>query len=172
MSGLRKIVTAVRNGAERSFGVVTNGSDGMNGWTPILAPEQDGTRTLLKVMEWMGGSGAKPMSGMYLATSGYVTAKADAFNFNASKRVRFYQAVTGTAGVATLNFAAEKFAVAPLVIPIQATTAGINGTSRSTLVAGSLSVTQAQVKVEVQALITGALTALIGATVNALVIEQ
>jgi hypothetical protein len=181
MSGLRKIVTAWRNGGVRSFGVVTDGrdgsngtdgTDGLNGWTPILAPEQDGVRTLLKVMDWVGGSGKKPEAGMYLATTGYVLTKASAFNFNAAKRVRFSQAVTVTGGVATLNYTAEAFDNPPVIVPLQATTLGINGTSKSTVVAGSVTKTQAQVKVEVQALITGLLTALVGATVNALVIEQ
>lgn len=79
--------------------------DGTNGWSPVLLPETDGTRTLLKVTNWMNGSGTKPAVGMYLSETGYTLVKADAFNFNRSKRLDTYAAVSAADGTVTVVFA-------------------------------------------------------------------
>lgn len=176
MSGLRKVVTAWRHGQARTFGEVKDGkngapgSDGTNGWTPVLLPEQDGTRTLLKVADWVNGSGAKPSAGMYLAAGAYVTDKAAAFNFNSSKRVIPMSAQTNASGLATINYAAMNFSVAPVVIALPATTAVLSGATRSTV--GSITKTTATVTVQQQAVLTGIVSLLTGATANVLVIEQ
>lgn len=174
MSGLRKIVTAWRSAAGvRSFGVVSdgiNGANGVNGWTPVLAPEQDGTRTLLKVMDWAGGSGTKPQAGMYLATTGYVAAKADAFNFNSAKRVMMLQATTNASGFATFNLAPYEFANIPSAVALPATTAVLSGPTRSTV--SSVTKTAATVTVQQQAILTGLISLLAGATANLFVVEQ
>jgi len=91
--------------------------NGTSGWTPVFTPEQDGTRSLLKVADWMGGSGTKPTIGMYLAASGYITAKAQAFNFNISKRIENHNVKTTLPGN---NFAltfGSPFPTPPRVIP-------------------------------------------------------
>jgi len=173
MSGLRKIVTAWRHGQARTFGEVkdgTPGTNGSNGWTPVLLPEQDGTRTLLKVADWVNGSGAKPAAGMYLAAGAYVIDKASAFNFNSSKRVIPMSAQTNASGVATINYASLNFTVAPVVIVLPATTAVLSGATRS--VASGITKTSATVTVQQQALLTGVVSLLAGATANVLVIEQ
>lgn len=162
MSGLRKIVTAWRNGGVRSFGVVTDGApgaNGTNGWTPILLPEQDGTRTLLKVADWVNGGGTKPATGQYLAAGAYVTDKAAAFNFNTAKRVRVYQATTNASGVATIDYSA-----------LPATTAVLSGPTRSTV--SAITATGCTVTVQQQAILTGIISLLTGATANVVVIEQ
>lgn len=157
-----------KNGTNGTNG--TNGSNGANGWTPVLAPEQDGTRTLLKVMDWANGSGTKPATGMYLATSGYVTAKADAFNFNAAKRVFARSAQTNAQGVAAIVFGVTPaFTAPPVVIPLPATTAVLSGPTRSTV--SNVTVSGCSVTVQQQTVLSGVVSLLAGATANVLVIE-
>jgi hypothetical protein len=143
---------------------------GSNGWSPALAGEADGTRTLIKVVDWTGGDGTKPAVGMYIGTAGYVQTKAEAFNFNAIKRVVPMSAVTNASGVATFNLTSLAFAAAPSIVCLPATMTVLSGTSRS-VVTGTTTKTQAQVKVDQAALLTGVVTLLVGATANILVIE-
>lgn len=56
------------------------GPVGNNAWSPILAVEQDDERFVLRVVDWTGGTGAKPETGLYIGATGYVTNKADAAN--------------------------------------------------------------------------------------------
>lgn len=147
------------------------GPAGDDGWSPVLAGEQDGVRTLIKVVDWADGQGTKPQTGMYLGTAGYVAAKADAFNFNAAKRVMTASAQTNAQGVATLNYTSAGFANPPAVIPLPATTSVLSGPTRST-VTGTPTKTSAQIQVQQQAPLTGLVSVLAGATANALLIEQ
>lgn len=78
------------------------GPSGPNGWTPLFAGEADGTRTLLKVIDWTGGKGAKPALGHVGGTGATaLVAKAAAFNFNALKRVDIFTGQTDATGIAT-----------------------------------------------------------------------
>jgi len=151
-------------------GVAGEGVAGNNGWSAILAGEADATRTLLKVVDWAGGSGTKPAVGMYIGTAGYVTAKADAFNFNAIKRVVPLSAQTNAQGIATFNFTSFGFATAPSVVTLPATTTLLSGPTRSMV--SAVTKTGATVTVQQQAVLTGVVSLLAGATANILVIEQ
>lgn len=144
-------------------------SDGINGWTPILAGDADGTRSLLKVVDWTGGNGSKPAAGMYIGSTGYVSAKAQAFNFNLAKRVAAFSAVTKADGIATVAFSG--YAAAPTAVVIGAIPAILNGSLKAEIVADSVSKIGCQVKVTAAALLTGIVTALAGATVTVLTIE-
>jgi len=144
---------------------------GPNGWTPVIAGELDGTRTLIKIVDWVGGQGSKPDVGMYIGTTGYVTVKADAFNFNATKRVFAVSGITNSQGIATIDLTSYKLVAAPVGIALPATTIALSGPTRSTIVAGSITKTSAQVKVEQQAILTGVISLLAGATANLLLIE-
>lgn len=146
------------------------GPIGDAGWSPILAGEADGTRTLIKVVDWTGGQGNKPAIGMYIGTTGYVATKTLAFNFNAIKRVFPMSAVTNAQGIATFDMTAYAFTSSPQIIPLPATTTILSGPTKST-VTGTTTKTQAQIKVETSALLTGVVTLLVGATANVLVIE-
>lgn len=54
------------------------GPQGFNGWSPILAVENDGARRVLRVVDWTGGSGTEPVSGLYIGVTGLVADIADA----------------------------------------------------------------------------------------------
>lgn len=144
--------------------------EGNDGWTPVLAGELDGVRTLIKVSDWTGGEGAKPQTGMYIGTTGYVSTKLAAFNFNAAKRVMVYSAVTNAQGVATIDYSAMSFVNPPAVRALPATTAVLSGPTRST--PSSITKDGCLVTVQQQALLTAVLSLLAGATANVLVIEQ
>ncbi|MEO7467897.1 MAG: hypothetical protein ABIV36_12845 [Sphingobium limneticum] len=149
------------------------GPVGGDGWTPILAGELDGVRTLIKIVDWVGGKGTKPETGMYLGTTGYVTAKAAAFNFNAGKRFGIFTAVSNASGVATISFGTmfDTDSAAPS-IGFWAIPATAVGGVKATQVAGSLSKTSVQIKVEAPNILTAVLTVLVGATVFVIAIEQ
>lgn len=150
--------------------IADDGTNGYNGWSPILAGEADGTRSLLKVADWTGGQGSKPATGMYIGTSGYVAAKADAFNFNTTKRILILSAQTNASGVATFTFSpSPPFAVAPTVRALPATTAVLSGPTRSTV--SAVTTTGCTVTVQQQAILTGVISLLTGATANIIVVE-
>ena len=72
------------------IGTPTDGNDGNHGWSPILTTVADGTRIVLEVTGWTGGSGTEPATG-YIGTSGIVSDIADASN------------IRGTAGIDGTN---------------------------------------------------------------------
>lgn len=147
------------------------GQEGPAGWTPALAGEQDGTRTLLKVADWTGGRGTKPPIG-YIGPVGTVAAKAAAFNFNAVKRVHAFSAVSNAAGIATIPFnLSPGFASPPALVVLPAQPNLVVGGTKSELVANSLTKDGCQVKVTGAALLSSLVVALAGATANVLAIE-
>ena len=54
------------------------GANGNNGWTAVLAAVADGNRVVHQVTDWTGGTGAKPATGRYVGSTGFVTDIADA----------------------------------------------------------------------------------------------
>ncbi len=147
------------------------GPSGPNGWTPVLAGEADGTRTLLRVTDWIGGRGDKPALG-YVGGSGStgLVAKADAFNFNAVKRVAIFSGTTGSDGIATIAFS-PAFSTVPATALPSAVPNVLTGPVKAELVAGSLTKDGCNVKVTAAALLTGVVAALAGATASVIVIE-
>lgn len=148
------------------------GPTGPNGWTPLFAGEADGTRTLLRVIDWTGGKGAKPPTGYVGGTgSTALVAKADAFNFNALKRVDIFTAQTAAVtGIASVVFD-PPFATVPAKVLPTGIPNILAGPIKVELVAGSVTKTGCQVKVTQQALVGGLLSPLAGATVNVIAIE-
>lgn len=55
-----------------------DGDDGNNGWTAMHALVPDGTRIVEQVVDWAGGTGAKPAVGMYIGPEGFVSLIGDA----------------------------------------------------------------------------------------------
>lgn len=52
------------------LGAIAELTTGANGWTPVFAAVQDGTRVVLKVVDWTGGTVNKPAINQYLTNSG------------------------------------------------------------------------------------------------------
>jgi len=57
------------------------GPQGPGGWTALMAAVPDGVRVVRQVIDWFGGSGAKPAVGMYEGAFGFVTEPFNATNF-------------------------------------------------------------------------------------------
>lgn len=69
------------------------GIDGFNGWSPVIATASRGVDVVLQLLDWTGGTGAKPSIIGYLSTTGIVSNIANATN------VRGLQGVQGVKGV-------------------------------------------------------------------------
>ncbi|MGE6693358.1 hypothetical protein ACQKE8_13045 [Sphingobium limneticum] len=149
------------------------GPVGNAAWSPMLAGEADGVRTLIKVIDWFGGQGDKPAAGMYIGAAGYVTTKAAAFNFNSAKRFAILTGITNAQGIAAITFGTmfDSAAVAPS-IGFWAIPATAVGGVKATQVAGTLSKAGVQIKVEAPNILTAVLGLLVGATVFVIAIEQ
>jgi hypothetical protein len=59
----------------------TDGTNGANGWTPLFAAVADGTRIVLKVADYTGGTGEKPAAGQYVGEAGLIADLASAIDF-------------------------------------------------------------------------------------------
>lgn len=76
------------------------GTDGRNGWSPILALIADGAaRTVVRIQDWVGGTGTKPAAGRYIGALGLVTDIADAVNIHGPQGVQGTQGVQGNPGI-------------------------------------------------------------------------
>lgn len=70
---------------------------GDNGWTPTPAIATDGARRVIQVIDWVGGTGTKPTTGLYVGATGLVANIADAVD------VRGPQGTAGTNGTNGTN---------------------------------------------------------------------
>ncbi len=57
------------------------GNNGNDGWSPILAGIVDGIRRVFQVIDWTGGTGTKPSTGLYVGASGLTAVLASATDF-------------------------------------------------------------------------------------------
>jgi Microcystin-dependent protein len=48
------------------------GTNGFDGWTPVIANIRDDKRFVMQVTNWIGGQGIKPETGYYIGESGFV----------------------------------------------------------------------------------------------------
>jgi uncharacterized delta-60 repeat protein len=58
------------------------GPTGDKGWSPTLAIISDGIRRVLEVIDWSGGEGDKPATGVYLGPEGFVSDISEAVNIS------------------------------------------------------------------------------------------
>jgi hypothetical protein len=172
MSG-GKLAPYVADKGERGPASTIPGPVGNAAWSPMLAGEADGVRTLIKVIDWFGGQGDKPAAGMYIGTTGYVATKAAGFNFNTAKHFTILTGITNAQGIAAISFGNifADCAAAPS-IGFWAIPAAAVGGVKATQVAGTLSKTGVQIKVEAPNILSAVLTLLVGATVFVIAIEQ
>lgn len=63
--------------AENVKGTIGDSLPGLAGWSPVLACVVDGERRVLRVVDWSGGEGTKPTTGLYVGASGLVALLAD-----------------------------------------------------------------------------------------------
>ena len=49
------------------------GSNGSDGWSPTFTVASDGSRRVLQVTDWVGGTGTKPTTGLYVGTTGFTS---------------------------------------------------------------------------------------------------
>jgi hypothetical protein len=61
-------------------GVPVNQIVGADGWSPLLAVRNDGSRRVFEVVDWVGGEGPKPTELGYVGTTGLVPTIGDAVN--------------------------------------------------------------------------------------------
>ena len=54
------------------------GTDGEDGWSPVLSTVADDDRRVHRVIDWVGGEGDKPLTGQYVGETGLVDDIADA----------------------------------------------------------------------------------------------
>ena len=73
--------------------------DGLtNGWSPVLAVVTDGSRRVLQVTDWTGGSGTPPASPRYVAVTGLTTVLADAVDIRGATGLTGATGATGASG--------------------------------------------------------------------------
>jgi len=91
------------------------GNPGANGWSPITTGEKDGVRSLIYV-DYIGGTGTKPTPGYIgpVGSTGLVS-KANAFNFNPARSMRFMGTTPSTG---KLTFTLPEPMVDPFICPV------------------------------------------------------
>ncbi len=70
------------------------GTEGDDGWSPVTTIISDGSRRVLQVSDWTGGTGTKPAFPRYISASGFTTVLANAIDIRGSI------GATGAAGAA------------------------------------------------------------------------
>jgi len=73
-SGVYAVIANIKG----ATGAGTPGADGASGWSPFLSLVTDGARRVLKIVDWVGGTGAKPTVNVFIGPSGLVTLVTDA----------------------------------------------------------------------------------------------
>lgn len=81
-----------------------SGSNGVNGWTPVLATVADSARRVQQVIDWTGGTGSKPATGLYVGATGLTATIGDAVDIRGSAGVGNGD-VTTSGGVTEGNLA-------------------------------------------------------------------
>ncbi len=76
----------------------TPGTNGTNGWSPILAVVTDGSRRVLQVTDWTGGTGTKPTTGDYISATGLTSVLANAVDIRGAQGIQGVQGDPGTNG--------------------------------------------------------------------------
>ena len=71
---------------------------GADGWSPLLAVVADGERLVQQVIDWTGGTGAKPAVNGYVGASGIVADIADAADIRGGTGVKGDKGDTGDKG--------------------------------------------------------------------------
>lgn len=87
------------------------GVAGSKGWSPVFAVSSDGLRRVLKVSDWQGGEGTKPVVDVYMGVTDYTYVLADAVDIRGSQGIQGEKGDTGTAGATTYAALTDKTTV-------------------------------------------------------------
>lgn len=74
------------------------GNDGDDGWSPVIAVEEDGERRVQRITDWTGGTGTKPATG-YIGLTGLVATAAQATDIRGAAGPAGEQGPQGLPGV-------------------------------------------------------------------------
>lgn len=74
------------------------GTDGKNGWSPVIGLVDNGPATVMRLVNWLGGSGTKPAVGAYIGATGLVTDINDAVNVRGGQGAKGDTGEAGPAG--------------------------------------------------------------------------
>lgn len=74
------------------------GVAGGDGWAPILANVADGARSVMRIVDWAGGTSAKPAAGAYIGPTGEVTLITDGVDIRGQQGVPGIQGPAGADG--------------------------------------------------------------------------
>lgn len=83
------------------------GAQGEAGWSPVLAAATDGGRRVLQVVDWQGGEGTKPTTGLYAGAAGLVSDIADGADVRGPQGDQGPQGLVGTSYAGTSETALE-----------------------------------------------------------------
>lgn len=76
------------------------GTDGFNGWSPIIRTVPRGSESVLQIYDWSGGTGSKPTTLGYVGSTGLVTNIENATNIKGAQGIQGKQGDTGEQGKA------------------------------------------------------------------------
>jgi len=79
------------------------GTQGGDGWTPVLAVVADGARDVQRIVDWTGGGGTKPAAGAYIGATGEVADIADAVDIRGGQGVPGEQGPAGKDGTVVIG---------------------------------------------------------------------
>jgi len=68
-----------------------------DGWSPLIRSASDGTRRVLEIYDWTGGTGTKPGTG-YISASGLTATIGDAVDYRGVQGIQGIQGETGPTG--------------------------------------------------------------------------
>jgi hypothetical protein len=91
------------NGTDGTNGI--DGASGDEGWSPVFSIDNDGERRVLRVIDWVGGSGTKPTVGQYVGATGLTGTIANAVDIRGPQGVKGDQGIQGNPGPDPINAA-------------------------------------------------------------------
>lgn len=74
------------------------GTDGNDGWSPVFAIESDGERRVLRLVDWIGGEGDKPVTGSWLSEIGLTDDRTLAVDIRGEAGRNGYDGADGSKG--------------------------------------------------------------------------
>ena len=80
------------------------GEDADDGWSPVFSVIADGERRVLRVSNWVGGTGTKPTTGQYVGISGLVDDIENGVDIRGPRGLQGIQGIPGRDSVGDVQF--------------------------------------------------------------------